>query len=134
MQLYTKILIGMSVGILLGFLIGTNSSLLPQDAVHLSNAVIYTAQGDETSGATVALGTGVKSAHILEEKEGNPNWLKIGWELNAEELLRLRSLGESNGSVAAALESAEKGAKLEGWVVERSPQVRRYASIGQALV
>ena len=46
MQLYTKILIGMAVGIILGFLVGPNSSLLPQDSVKLSkDAQIVTEVG-----------------------------------------------------------------------------------------
>jgi Na+/H+-dicarboxylate symporter len=134
MQLYTKILIGMGVGILLGLLVGPNSNLLPQNAVHLSSAPIYTASGDETSGARVALGTGLRSARIVEEIDGDPKWLKIAWEINAEELLRLRSAAESNPGLAAVIDTAEKGKKMEGWVVDRSPQVRRYASMGQTLV
>ncbi|MEE2750130.1 MAG: dicarboxylate/amino acid:cation symporter [Myxococcota bacterium] len=132
MQLYTKILIGMAVGILLGFLFGPNSKILPQNAVNLAGAQIVTAPNE--TAANVPLGVGVRSASILEEQAGSPGWVKIGWELSAEELLRLRSVADSNSTVAAALESAEKGTQLEGWVVDKSPEVRRYASIGQSLV
>ncbi|CAN0559592.1 unnamed protein product, partial [Laminaria digitata] len=36
MQLYTKILIGMAVGVVLGLLVGPNSSLLPNTGAQLS--------------------------------------------------------------------------------------------------
>ena len=50
MQLYTKILIGMLVGIVLGFLLGPNSSLLPQDGIDLRSGVkVYVTPGGAES-------------------------------------------------------------------------------------
>ena len=61
MQLYTKILIGMAVGILLGFFVGPNSTLLPQDSVKLSSsAEIKTEMG------------GVENVKLLKEIVRSP--------------------------------------------------------------
>ena len=51
MQLYTKILIGMAVGALLGVLVGPNSQLLPQTGVLVSG----TAQVRQAPGAPVGV-------------------------------------------------------------------------------
>ena len=40
MQLYTKILIAMVLGAVLGFLVGPNSGLLPQDGVRLDGETV----------------------------------------------------------------------------------------------
>ena len=43
MQLYTKILIGMAVGVVLGFVIGPNTPLLNHDGVKLSRSAMIVA-------------------------------------------------------------------------------------------
>ena len=42
MQLYTKILIGMLVGVVFGLLLGPNSSLLPNDGVRIGADAVVT--------------------------------------------------------------------------------------------
>jgi len=126
MKLYTKILIGMGVGVLLGILLGPNSFLLPASGVELSrDAVVFTAPD---GGVPNPLAQGVRSMRVLEERDGAPRWLKVGWRLKAADLLRLRTKGTLEAQKLKA------GVKLEGWVKEELPQVRRYAPLGQTLI
>ncbi|MEE2829511.1 MAG: dicarboxylate/amino acid:cation symporter [Myxococcota bacterium] len=129
MQLYTKILIGMGLGVILGFLIGPNSALLPDTGVALSpGARVVTQQGGSEQ---VPLSTGIEQALILEESPASadgPNWLKIEWTLSAGDVLRMKS-----ASIPAA-EEAEVGSTHTGWIAEVTPEVRRYAPVGQWLV
>ena len=138
MQLYTKILIGMGVGVVLGFLVGPNSFLLPDDGVELTHAEL-----DDTSeltaadalvfsspggGTPIQLAHGVKRMRVIEERPGDPTWLKVRWTLSTGDLLRLQANGVESAS------TIEAGEELQGWVVERVPEVRRYAPIGLTLV
>jgi hypothetical protein len=87
MQLYTKILIGMFIGVVLGLLVGPNSSILPQDSVRLSSsATVYEAP----NGAVTKNFKGIKTAKIVKQ-EGN--WLELGFRLSAADQLRLKSEG-----------------------------------------
>ena len=123
MQLYTKILLGMLVGAVLGLLLGPNSPVLPQDAVALtSKAEIVERQGASTA---MPLATGLDSARIVKEEEG---WVQVQWKLTANDLLVLKSKGVKEAA------EAEAGVKLEGWVEDSEPEVRRYASIGESLI
>ena len=121
MQLYTKILIGMAVGVVLGFLVGPNSSLLPADGVQISpKAEILL----EPEGATMDEAQGLRLAKIVEEQPGDPSWLKISWRYTAPEVLKLQSQGVK----------AKAGETYEGWVKNSAPEVRRFAPIGKNLV
>jgi Na+/H+-dicarboxylate symporter len=129
MQLYTKILIGMVLGIVLGFLIGPNSSLLPNTAVVLTADAVVTA----TQGGTerTPLSAGVKRVRIVAEPsaaDASAVWLQVEWTLTANDLLRLRAAG------AAGADEASAGSIQTGWVEEILPQVRRYAPLGRNLV
>jgi Na+/H+-dicarboxylate symporter len=119
MQLYTKILIGMALGVVLGFLIGPNSSLLPQGGVILGGkAQIVTAeQGTEV----VPQAMGIGRAKLLEQKG---EWMHIEWSLKAKDVVKLEAKGIKG----------EKGQKFTGWVVENPANARPYSLIGQSLV
>jgi Na+/H+-dicarboxylate symporter len=122
MQLYTKILIGMFAGVVLGLLFGPNSSILPNDGVRLSNkATVMTV----ANGAPHALAKGVKTAKVLDE---SGEWLQVGFTLTSSDLLRLKS-----DNVTGA-EKVEAGTQMSGWVKNQKPDVRRYAPIGQTIV
>ncbi len=138
MQLYTKILIGMGVGVVLGFLVGPNSFLLPDDGVELTheelddakelneeNALVFSSP---EGGTPIQLAHGVKRMRVLEERPGEPTWLKVRWVLTTGDLLRLQADGVEGAS------TIEAGEELQGWVIERVPEVRRYAPIGLILV
>lgn len=120
MKLYTKILIGMVVGVLLGFLIGPNSKLLPQDGARIGASAQIV---DAVDGAPMALAEGVSSARIIDSRD---DWLQVEWELSANEVLAMRSKGVEQ---AAELES---GAKVQGWV--DGGTVGTYSTIGQTLI
>ncbi len=138
MQLYTKILIGMGVGVVLGFLAGPNSFLLPDDGVELTHAEVDGATeltADDAlvftspeGGEPIQLAHGVRRMRVLEERPGDPTWLKVQWALSTADLLRLQTEGVEG---AATIEAGEE---LEGWVIERVPEVRRFAPIGLTLV
>ena len=123
MQLYTKILLGMLIGAVLGLGLGPNSPVLPQDAVALtSKAQVVEQQG---ASSVLPLATGLKSAKILREESG---WVQLEWKLTANDLLVLKSKGVSEA------EDVEAGVKVQGWVEDTEPEVRRYASIGDTLI
>ncbi|MEO1338929.1 MAG: hypothetical protein AAFV29_25020, partial [Myxococcota bacterium] len=125
MQLYTKILIGMGVGVVLGFLVGPNSSLLPQDGVKLTPQASVRKQA---GGEVEPLASGIKLARLTETQAvSGAEWLKIEWHLTAPDLLRLKAAKINVGQARA-------GMKVTGWVANDTTQVQRYAPIGQSIV
>ncbi len=128
MKLYTKILIGMLTGVVLGLLMGPNSSLLPNDGVMLSSkASVVTAPGGTVA---VAAGSGLRQARVVSEQKdssGGGDWLQVQWTLTPNDLMRLETKG-------VEVSNSANGEKHSGWVQEQVPQVRRYATIGQTLV
>ena len=123
MQLYTKILIGMFVGVVFGLLVGPNSTLLPNDGVILAkSAEVMTAAGGST---TVAMAKGLKTARVVGAQG---DWLQVRWTVDANHLLRLK--------VAGVEQAMRPNVAKEhtGWVLDKEPEVRRYAPIGQNLV
>ena len=101
MQLYTKILIGMAVGILLGFFVGPNSTLLPQDSVKLSSsAEIKTEMGGvenvkllkEIPTAEI-LGTETRAGVDADGEEIEEVWLNVRGTLTSRDILRLKKTG-----------------------------------------
>ena len=125
MQLYTKILIGMGVGVVLGIFVGPNSFLLPHTAAVLNDdAVVYRApdglEPDELAKP--------RQMRIIDERPGEPAWLQVEWSLSAGDLVKLNDDG-----VAAAKE-LEAGSRHTGWVAETRPEVKRYSPVGITLV
>jgi len=126
MQLYTKILIGMVVGVILGLLIGPNSSLLPQDSVHLaSNVEVF----DAPTGNPNASLSGFKTGSIVAERDG---WVEVRFEFSSADLMRLKTSGIE--LVTEASTPLAPGDTLTGWVKDTQPEVRRYAGIGETIV
>jgi Na+/H+-dicarboxylate symporter len=119
MQLYTKILIGMGIGVVLGFLVGPNSSFLSPDGVILSGkaTIVDAAQ----SATPVPQGVGVQRAALIK-KEGD--WLFIEWKLGGKDVVKLEARGIS----------AKKGDLHKGWVKEVPSSARTYSKLGQSLV
>ncbi|MBR57088.1 MAG: hypothetical protein CMH54_03420 [Myxococcales bacterium] len=135
MQLYTKILIGMFVGILAGFLVGPNSSLLPQDAVKLSkSAKIYTSAAGQIESP---LATGLKSATITGNK-ADGDWVEISWSLSSSDILKLKKKVKSDPkltSLKTAITAYEKKPHtITGWIVNQEPDVSPFASWGSWLI
>jgi len=131
MQLYTKILIGMLVGILAGFLVGPNSTLLPQTGVHISGGTqIFTSE----DGAEVSLlGAGLRDADLTGETSGD--LVQISWGLSSSDILRLQASGTSEQLDSAIAEFEARGeSSVQGWVRDVEPEVRRFAPMGAKLV
>ena len=126
MQLYTKILIGMAVGVVLGVFLGPNSFLLPATGVELSDKAVVVKQPD--SSEVVVLARGAGRATIIEEAPGDPAWLKVEWKLKSRTLLKLQKEGVKEAAKAQA------GTKHSGWVREMIPEVRRFSPLGATLV
>ena len=123
MQLYTKILIGMLVGVVLGFLVGPNSSLLPQSGIDLRNGVtVYQAP----NGRPMPLAKPAKAAKIIEDSAEANAWLKIEWSLTPADLLSLKSDGIDAKDI-------KPGTSLYGYV-KAGPEVKRFAPLGRTFV
>ncbi len=131
MPLYTKILLGMAVGVVLGLLIGPNSSLLPKTGAALSSkAVVYQTSSTEAD-KLQTLAMGVKEASIVEEipAEGEkPGLLKVEWKLTPAMLLKQKA------KKVKGAEEAEAGSVISGWVKDQPEQVQRYAPLGRGLI
>lgn len=124
LQLYTKILIGMVVGTILGFLVGPNSALLAPTAVELRGDVpIRQAPSEE---APPTFWAPVATWGTLVATEGP--WARIEVRLRARDLLELR-----RDRVEAA-ETVEAGARVQGWVDTRLAGASPYSAFGQKLV
>jgi hypothetical protein len=135
MQLYTKILIGMAVGVLLGFLLGPNSFVLGHDGVTLSPGVAVVE--DAADGAKPsAWSSGVRDARILERQSGDPEWLHIEWSIGTVDLLRFeKDRHKVKGEEASTLPPLpKKGSTHQGWIKNESPSVTTYSQLGQTCV
>ncbi len=126
MQLYTKILIGMGVGVLLGFLVGPNSNLLPHNGVRLTaQAKVYTQPG---GGQLQPLAQGLQTAKIAESQVVNGvDWLKIESNLTAPQLLKLKSMKLDVSKMRA-------GDQVVGWVESDPQHAAPYSRLGQSFV
>ena len=90
MQLYTKILIGMVVGITLGLLLGPNSFLLPHSVAELSEKADVRTSPD---GKAHPLAKGAERARILSEQDPTDegvSWLEVEWTLTSANLLSIK--------------------------------------------
>ncbi len=127
MQLYTKILIGMVVGSLLGAFFGPNSPVLPQNGAVLTRSTVVYADPSE-SAEVVPYSLGVDDMTVLEEREvEGTGWLLLEWTLRAPDILRLQSAG-------VPTENLETGMSMRGWVTDAPTTVRRHSRVGELLV
>lgn len=124
MKLYTKILLGMLIGALLGALLGPGSPILPQDALVLGGARALEAPSAEA--APVASGAGQRQVEIVERR--TDGWVRVRWELQTTDLLRLSKEGVAEAAQAAV------GDVDEGWVSLENPRVNPVSRLGQRLV
>lgn len=124
MQLYSKIIIGMALGVVLGFVVGPNSALLTHDGVLLGSGarvLVSQVRGGQGQGTEVPEARGVKRARLLS-RDGT--WLQVGFKLSSKDVVRLEA-----GGIAA-----KKGDAFSGWVKEDAVQIRTYSTLGQRLV
>lgn len=126
MQLYTKILIGMGVGVVAGFLLGPNSSLLPQDAVSLGpGAQLKTAA--EAGAPAEPLSLGARRANIVSAPAA-ADWAEVQLRLTPADLLRLKKAGVEPAA------DAEAGQVVSAFVQLSDRNVMTYSRMGQTLV
>lgn len=123
MQLYTKILIGMLVGVVLGFVVGPNSTILPNTGLDIQSGVAVLSSPE---GPPNPLAKRVKSASIVEDSQKVGEWIKIEWSLNPADLLSLKSSGVD-------IANARPGVPIYGYVKVDS-KVKRFAPLGRDLV
>jgi Na+/H+-dicarboxylate symporter len=145
MQLYTKILIGMALGVVLGLLVGPNSALLEHDGAKLTRSAVIHIEANAES-ATAASSSGIREAKILERTGGETPWFKIELKLTTTDLLRFQkdkkkrakealAAGETDKAKAIRDEKLpSKGTTLQGWVVNKEPAVSTYARLGQKFI
>jgi len=147
MQLYTKILIGMAVGVVLGFIVGPNTALLAHDGAKLvPSAQILAAPEPGAPAAQMSLG--IRNAAIVSRKQGpeGKEWLELEWKLRTADLLRFEKdktkrhkeamkKGDQAALDAIAAEvKPQKGSKHRGFVLNQAPDVATYSRLGQNLV
>ncbi len=130
MQLYTKILLGMGIGVALGFLIGPNSAILPQDGVQLSKKAVVRVEASE-SATPAFLARGLKRAKLVQESASG--FHQIEWSLQAPDLLRLQKSAKTDAQ-KTLLKQTKPGAQLTGYVAANSAAIKTYARIGQSAV
>ncbi|MFT7520328.1 MAG: Na+/H+-dicarboxylate symporter, partial [Kiritimatiellia bacterium] len=123
MQLHTKILIGMAVGLVLGLAVGPNSPVLPHDGARVfDNTIVVQTPG---SADPVALSQTLEHGVVVGEQQG---WLQVEWTLRRQQLIRLQADG------VAEAKSVSPGHTTRGWVPDREEVVERYSTVGQMLV
>lgn len=142
MQLYTKILIGMAVGVVLGFVVGPNTLLLPHDGVNLTPSAKIRIEG-KPKAPIAPWSKGVRNAALLESAG---EWRHVEWKLTTVDLLRfekerkerLKKAHEADDAdaVAAITKEAQplKGSRHSGWVHDDAESVSTYSMLGQDFV
>ena len=139
MQLYTKILIGMAIGVVLGFVVGPNTFLVGHDGVTLSKAAQIRVE-PVADAASAGSSSGIREARILSRKGAAPEWLEIEWTLTTADLLRFEKQRQKDkgskpdAAAAPAAPHLEKGSRHRGWVENAAPSVTTYWRIGQTLI
>ena len=105
MQFYTKVLIGMAIGVVLGFFLGPNSRFLPATGAILSaDAQVVASEGGTK---LVPEAKGIDRVSVLEESASDPPWLKVSWSLTGKDVVRLANTGVK----------AVAGEEHQGWIL-----------------
>ncbi len=130
MQLYTKILIGMAVGALVGLLLGPNSLFLTHDvyAIRDASQVVFQ-QNPADASSRVQLPAGIpvqmkllettfeQHPDLLGEERKVPVWVKVRFPFSQ----RL-ALADQAGHIRQQLGAIAPGATVEGWLhISRTP-------------
>lgn len=130
MQLYTKILIGMAVGALVGLLLGPNSLLLTHDVYAIRDAAPIVFQHNPAdSSSRVKIPAGVplqmrlletrfeQQPDLLGDARAVPVWAKVRFPFSQ----RL-ALADQSGHLRQQLGVTSPGGQVEGWLqISRTP-------------
>lgn len=123
MQIYTKILLGMAVGAVIGLTLGPNSPLLERDAYQVRNAARQEFRLDRNDPSSkIALPAGPLQFRQLEVIEAErvdltgassmvPTWARVRLVLTERVLLH-----DAEGRIARTQPKARAGDALEGWL------------------
>ncbi len=124
MQIYTKILIGMAVGAVVGLTLGPNSSLLDKDLYKVADGPsveLRLDREDADSRLRLPQGVPLELRHVetvegtLTDAQGEthtvPTWVKVRFRLNERLLLR-----DEGGKLQAQLGNRKLGQSVEAWL------------------
>ncbi len=124
MQIYTKILIGMAVGAVVGLTLGPNSSLLEKDLYKVADGPsveLRLDREDADSRLRLPQGVPLELRHVetvegtLTDAQGEthtvPTWVKVRFRLNERLLLR-----DEGGKLQAQLGNRKLGQSVEAWL------------------
>ncbi len=125
MKIYTKILIGMAVGAIIGLTLGPKSGLLKHDSYQIEKASSVTLLTDRDNPesrlnlpASTSLNLSVKESIVKEVTDGNGKVQKLAaYERVEFAFTKKMSLSDKDGSLAASLGGAEVGSKVSAWLV-----------------
>ncbi len=125
MKIYTKILIGMAVGAILGLTLGPKSGLLEHNSYKVSKPSQVTLLTDKDNPASALSIPGKEPLTLrtvetiykdVTDKNGKtlklPAFVRVKFKFTKK-----MSLGDKDGSLSAALGDAKAGAKVEAWLV-----------------
>ena len=124
MQIYTKILIGMAVGAVLGIGFGPNSNFLTRDAYDVANPAQLVFRLDPAEPASrVALPAGIALRLIRLETRSEKRRDLLGHEVTVPVWERVRfsfdrrlALADRSGALHRQLGEPVTGAAIEGWL------------------
>ena len=117
MQLYTKVLIGMLIGILAGFVVGPNAPLMPQNGVKLSGVTVL----ESPDGSVDPLAANESTAVLTgkEETLGDKTYLEVEYRLSSTDKMKLEQGGTllsvviEDSQTSWILDATDEGAELQ---------------------
>ncbi len=125
MKIYTKILIGMAVGAIIGLTLGPKSSFLTHDSYEIDKGTQVTLLTDKdnpeseiTIRATEPLSLRAQQTIMREVTDGNgktqelPSLVRVKFKFTKK-----MGLADKDGSMSKALGGAKVGDKVEAWLV-----------------
>ena len=125
MKIYTKILIGMAVGAIIGLTLGPKSGLLEHDSYQLDkpSGVTLLADKDNPDSQINLPGSSpltlrIKETIVKEVTDGNGKIQKLAaFERVEFKFSKKMSLADKDGSLAKSLGGAKVGDKVQAWLV-----------------
>tara|TARA_R110002096_G_scaffold44524_4_gene119730 strand:- start:18874 stop:20586 length:1713 start_codon:yes stop_codon:yes gene_type:complete len=131
MKIYTKILIGMAVGAIIGLTLGPKSSFLKHDSYEIEKGAMVTLLTDKDNPeseisirATKALSLHAQQTIMKEITDGNgktqslPTLVKVKFRFTEK-----MALADKDTSMSKALGGAKVGDKVEAWLVMQHRQL-----------
>ncbi len=125
MKIYTKILIGMAVGAIIGLTLGPKSGFLEHDSYQVEKATTVTLLSDRENPESrielpesVSLNLRVQQTIMKEVTDGKgktqslPSFVQVTFKFTKK-----MSLADKDGSIAKALGGAKVGKKVAAWLV-----------------